>query len=108
MPSFRGASISDMADAAIVQTDFGPVRGIVTDEYRLFQGIPYASSTGGGQRWRSPGPVQAWSEPRDATKPGNICASNRLCTPTWRVSRRTVCSSTSRLPGGPARIGRGR
>ena len=53
-----------MADAAIVQTDFGPVRGIVTEEYRLFQGIPYASSTGGGQRWRSPGPAQAWSEPQ--------------------------------------------
>ena len=40
--------MSDMADAAIVQTDSGPVRGIVTDEYRLFQGIPYAVSTGGG------------------------------------------------------------
>ena len=63
-----------MADAAIVQTDSGPVRGIVTDEYRLFQGIPYAASTGRGQRWRSPEPVRAWSEPRDATKPGNICA----------------------------------
>jgi para-nitrobenzyl esterase len=66
--------MSDMADAAIVQTDSGPVRGIVTDEYRLFQGIPYAASTEGGQRWRSPEPVRAWSEPRDATKPGNICA----------------------------------
>ena len=63
-----------MADTAIVQTDSGPVHGTVTDEYRLFQGIPYAASTGGDQRWRSPEPVRAWSEPRDATKPGNICA----------------------------------
>jgi para-nitrobenzyl esterase len=66
--------MSDMANAAIVQTDSGPVRGIVTDVYRLFQGIPYAASTGGDHRRRSPQPVQAWSELRDATKPGNICA----------------------------------
>jgi hypothetical protein len=66
--------MSDMANAAIVQTDSGPVRGIVTDECRLFQGIPYAASTGGNHRWRSPQPVQAWSELRDATKPGNISA----------------------------------
>jgi para-nitrobenzyl esterase len=36
-----------MADAAIVQTDSGPVRGALTDGHRLFQGIPYAASTGG-------------------------------------------------------------
>ena len=83
-----------MADAAIVQTDSGPVRGIVTDEYRLFQGIPYAASTGGSQRWRSPEPVLAWSEPRDATKPGTFARSNHRSTPTWPVSRRTACSST--------------
>jgi para-nitrobenzyl esterase len=63
-----------MSNAAIVQTDSGPVRGTVTGEYRLFQGIPYAASTAGAQRWRSPEPVHAWTEPRDATKPGNICA----------------------------------
>jgi para-nitrobenzyl esterase len=31
-----------MADPAVVQTDSGPVHGTVTDDYRLFQGIPYA------------------------------------------------------------------
>jgi para-nitrobenzyl esterase len=61
-----------MADAAIVTTDSGPVRGTVTDEYRLFQRIPYAGPTGGGLRWRSPQPTQSWSEPRDATKPGSM------------------------------------
>jgi para-nitrobenzyl esterase len=63
-----------MADAAIVQTDSGPVRGTVTGEYRLFQGIPYAASTAGDHRWRPPAPVRAWTELRDATKPGHICA----------------------------------
>jgi para-nitrobenzyl esterase len=66
--------VEDMADAAIVQTDCGPVRGTATNEYRLFQGIPYAASTAGDHRWRAPAPVQAWTEPREATKPGNICA----------------------------------
>ena len=66
--------MSDMTDAAIVQTDSGPVRGRVTEEYRLFQGIPYAASTAGDHRWLSPEPVSAWTEPRDATTPGNTCA----------------------------------
>jgi para-nitrobenzyl esterase len=46
-----------MADAAIVQTDSGPVRGALTDGHRLFQGIPYAASTGGERRWLAPQPV---------------------------------------------------
>jgi len=62
-----------MSDAAIVQTDAGPVRGTVTDEYRLFQGIPYAASTAGELRWRPPQPVRPWTEPRDATKTGSMC-----------------------------------
>jgi para-nitrobenzyl esterase len=62
-----------MADAAIVETDAGPVRGIVTDEYRLFQGIPYAASTAGEGRWRPPQPAPAWTQPKDTTRPGSMC-----------------------------------
>jgi len=62
-----------MTDAAVVRTDAGPVRGTVTDTYRLFQGIPYAASTAGEGRWHPPGPVLAWSEPIDATRPGSMC-----------------------------------
>jgi para-nitrobenzyl esterase len=58
----------------IVETDAGPVRGTVTDEYRLFQGVPYAAATGGGLRWRPPQPVPPWTEPRDGTRPCSICA----------------------------------
>jgi para-nitrobenzyl esterase len=61
------------AAAEIVQTDAGPVRGTVTDECRLFQGVPYAASTAGALRWRPPEPVPAWTEPRDATGPCSIC-----------------------------------
>jgi para-nitrobenzyl esterase len=62
-----------MADAAVVQTDAGPVRGIVTDGYRLFQGIPYAASTAGELRWRPPQPVRPWTQVRDVTWPGPMC-----------------------------------
>jgi para-nitrobenzyl esterase len=62
-----------MADAAVVQTDAGPVRGIVADDYRLFQGIPYAASTAGELRWRPPQPVRPWTQVRDVTRPGPMC-----------------------------------
>ena len=62
-----------MADPAVVQTDSGPVRGIVTDDYRLFQGIPYAAPTAGERRWRPPQPVRPWTQVRDATRPGPMC-----------------------------------
>jgi para-nitrobenzyl esterase len=62
-----------MADAEVVLTDSGPVRGTVTDDYRLFQGISYAASTAGESRWRPPQPVRPWTQVRDATRPGPMC-----------------------------------
>jgi para-nitrobenzyl esterase len=62
-----------MVDPAVVPTDSGPVRGTVTDDYRLFQGIPYAASTAGELRWRPPQPVPPWTQVRDATRPGPMC-----------------------------------
>jgi para-nitrobenzyl esterase len=62
-----------MADPAVVQTDAGPVRGTVTDDHRLFQGIPYAASTAGELRWRPPQPARPWTQVRDATRPGPMC-----------------------------------
>ncbi|AGC43855.1 carboxylesterase [Myxococcus stipitatus DSM 14675] len=60
-------------DPARVVTRSGPVRGTVTDEVRVFQGIPFAAPPVGDLRFRAPQPVAAWSEDRDATKPGNRC-----------------------------------
>ncbi|MGH4023025.1 MAG: carboxylesterase/lipase family protein [Pseudonocardiaceae bacterium] len=59
---------------AVVSTDAGPVRGVLAEEYRLFQGIPFAAPPVGELRWRPPQPVQRWSQPRDATEPGGVCA----------------------------------
>ncbi|MEJ3746920.1 carboxylesterase family protein [Actinomycetes bacterium KLBMP 9797] len=57
----------------VVRTDAGPVRGTVTAEHRVFQGIPYAAAPAGNLRWRPPQPVTPWTEPRDATAPGSPC-----------------------------------
>lgn len=56
-------------DPAVVRTDTGTVRGAVTAEHRLFQGIRYAAAG----RWAAPRPVKAWSGTKDATKPGGMC-----------------------------------
>lgn len=63
----------DTGQGAIVTTDAGPVRGTVTEGYRLFQAIPFAAPPVDELRWRPPRPVPPWAEPRDATRPGGIC-----------------------------------
>lgn len=57
-----------------VVTDKGPVRGVVTGDRRVFQGIPYAAPPTGDRRWRAPQPAAPWRDVRDATKPGSPCA----------------------------------
>ena len=61
-------------DDAIVRTDAGRVRGIVTTDSRTFQGIPYAAPPVGALRWRSPQRPKKWTHVRDATRPGDRCA----------------------------------
>jgi para-nitrobenzyl esterase len=58
----------------VVSTDAGAVRGKLTAEARLFQGIPYAAPPVGQLRWASPQRAASWRGIRDATKPGNRCA----------------------------------
>ncbi|GAA3000251.1 carboxylesterase/lipase family protein [Actinokineospora diospyrosa] len=65
-------------DPALVRTDKGAVRGTVTQDYREFQGIPYAAPPVGPLRWASPRPTQPWRDTRAATRPGNGCAQIEL------------------------------
>jgi para-nitrobenzyl esterase len=58
----------------VVSTDAGAVRGTLTADARLFQGIPYAAPPVGQLRWASPQRAASWRGIRDATKPGNRCA----------------------------------
>ncbi|WAS90878.1 carboxylesterase/lipase family protein [Nannocystis punicea] len=60
-------------DESIVETDAGRVRGTLTDEVRLFQGIPYGEPPVGELRWQAPRPASAWTGIHDATRPGNRC-----------------------------------
>ncbi|MEU5864303.1 carboxylesterase family protein [Nonomuraea sp. NPDC047529] len=61
-------------DPAVVHTETGLVRGALRDEYRLFQGIPYAAPPVGPLRWGSPRPAAGWRGVRAATRPGPACA----------------------------------
>lgn len=60
-------------DPSVVATSHGAVRGVVGEDGRLFQGIPYAAPPTGQRRWRSPQPVGRWTGVRDATRPGTQC-----------------------------------
>ncbi|APU19539.1 carboxylesterase/lipase family protein [Actinoalloteichus sp. GBA129-24] len=57
----------------LVTVDTGPIRGVVADDHRRFQGIPYAAASTGENRWAPPRPAPSWSEVRDATEPGSPC-----------------------------------
>ena len=56
--------------APIVDTAYGPVRGISRDGVRAFLGIPYAAPPVGRARFEAPRPPEPWTEPRDATAHG--------------------------------------
>ncbi|MFI5782901.1 carboxylesterase/lipase family protein [Nocardia sp. NPDC051570] len=68
----RGGSSAD-ADAAVVDTQSGPVRGTVTAEHRAFTGIPYAAAPVDDLRWQPPAAPAHWSGTRDATAMGAQC-----------------------------------
>ncbi|MCO5997613.1 carboxylesterase/lipase family protein [Actinoallomurus rhizosphaericola] len=68
------ATPTDAADGRLVRTASGPVLGSVGAEVREFDGIPYAAPPVGPLRWTAPRPVTPWSQPRNATKPGPVCA----------------------------------
>ncbi|WP_018657676.1 carboxylesterase/lipase family protein [Actinomadura flavalba] len=72
------AAAAPASGQAVVRTDRGPVRGLLTADRRDFLGIPYAAPPVGALRWASPVQHARWSAPRDATRPGPICAQLEL------------------------------
>jgi len=59
--------------APVVQTADGQVRGVATPTGVEFRGIPYAAPPINDLRWKSPQPVTAWSDTRDATVFPPVC-----------------------------------
>ncbi len=62
-----------MIDNPVVETTYGPVRGIDDGTAMAWKGIRYAAPPLGGLRFRAPQPPQPWTEPVDADAFGTVC-----------------------------------
>jgi para-nitrobenzyl esterase len=61
------------ANGPVKKVTGGVVRGSVGDDgVTVFQGIPYAASTAGENRWRAPQPVEKWTGIKDTAEYGPI------------------------------------
>ncbi len=67
------ANEGDLID---VQTDKGPVRGTSTEGIRIFRGIPFAKPPVGPLRFKAPEPLEAWTDPKEATRFGHPAPQN--------------------------------
>ncbi|WP_009478403.1 carboxylesterase/lipase family protein [Rhodococcus sp. JVH1] len=60
----------------VVETIYGPVRGVFRQEMSQFLGIPYAAPPVGDLRWRPPASPTPWAEPLDVRTFGSVCAQD--------------------------------
>src|SRR4051794_15175760 len=70
---FAPAAAHAGAQAPVVGTETGLVRGFSADGAEKFLGIPYAAPPVGARRWRPPAAAQPWRLVRDGTHYGNRC-----------------------------------
>jgi para-nitrobenzyl esterase len=77
-----GAGTGGGAEAVVVTTDKGPVKGAVVGKTRVFFGIPYAAPPVGPLRWKPPQPAAAWTDARDGTVQGLYCPQLNALSPT--------------------------
>jgi para-nitrobenzyl esterase len=61
------------AGGPVVRTEAGLLRGRLTAEQRVFEGVRYAAAPRGQLRWRAPRPPPHWTGIRAATAPGSPC-----------------------------------
>ena len=85
------------AQAAVVTTQSGPLRGVAADataDVTVYRAIPYAAPPVGALRWRAPQAPPPWSGIREASAeaPGcmQIVGPNRL---PWTAEYRTTARS---------------
>jgi para-nitrobenzyl esterase len=53
-------------DNAVAETAYGKIRGSVTEDIKIFKGIPYGGNTGGANRFMPPTKPAKWTGVRDA------------------------------------------
>ncbi|WP_242151450.1 carboxylesterase/lipase family protein [Sphingomonas sp. BAUL-RG-20F-R05-02] len=58
---------------AVAKTQYGPVRGYVSNGVFTFKGVPYGDDTGGENRWLPAKPPKRWNEPYNALAYGANC-----------------------------------
>ncbi|MFE9413534.1 carboxylesterase/lipase family protein [Streptomyces sp. NPDC006704] len=61
------------AVAPVAHTRAGALRGSAHEDYRVFEGVPYAAAPVGALRWAAPRPPAAWPGIRDARRPASAC-----------------------------------
>lgn len=66
-----GPAVAD--DRPVVVTSSGPVQGVADGGLDVFKGILYAAPPTGENRFKSPQPVPAWTEPLDGGDFGPAC-----------------------------------
>ena len=94
------------ADPAVVPTEQGYVRGVVTSKTRMWRGIPFAEPPVGSDRWQSPRPAKPWTPAvLDATQFGHNCLqSGHSVDMGWPQPRSTLSEDclTLNVYSGPA------
>ena len=65
-------------DDLVVETNYGPVRGIAEDNVKAWKGIRYAAAPTGELRFRAPQPPARSAEVADATAFGPACPQPRI------------------------------
>jgi para-nitrobenzyl esterase len=59
--------------STVVETAYGPVRGVDDGGVRSWLGVRYGAPPTGGLRWRAPEPPQPWTDVADASILGPVC-----------------------------------
>uniref|UniRef100_Q026I7 Carboxylic ester hydrolase n=1 Tax=Solibacter usitatus (strain Ellin6076) TaxID=234267 RepID=Q026I7_SOLUE len=72
-PARPNAGSCSTPRSAVAKTQYGKVRGYVSDGVLTFKGIPYGQDTGGENRWLAAKPPKPWSDEYPALVYGANC-----------------------------------
>jgi para-nitrobenzyl esterase len=67
-----------MSSSTVVETTYGPVRGVDRGDVKVWKGVRYAAPPVGDLRWRAPQPPERWTTVADASRFGFVCPQPTL------------------------------